>query len=79
MSADGMPIRSTGELTVDEDAPAGRVFIANCTVAGDVTVVFLGGSTHVIAVDVGYSVFPYSIVRFTTAGTDATATFSNGA
>ena len=78
MSGDNLPIRGVAVITPDTPAPPGRVFIVNCTVAGNVTVTFFNGQTHVIVVAVGYSVFPYMITNVTVSGTTATATYANG-
>lgn len=56
----------------------GELFIVNCTVAGNVTVIGQDGSSHVIPVAVGYSAFPYRVKRVMTTGTTATATYANG-
>lgn len=78
MSASTQPIRGVKALVADTVAMPGRLFIANCTVAGNVTVIFDDGSTHVIALTTGYAAFPYSVAQFTSAGTTATATYANG-
>lgn len=78
MSGDNLPIRSVYVITPGTAAPHGRVFIVNCTVAGNVTVTLYGGMNHTIAVAVGYSVFPYSVTDVVVADTTATATYANG-
>lgn len=55
----------------------GELFIANCTVAGDVNVRLESGDTHIITVAEGYNAFPYRVKGVTTSGTTATATYSN--
>lgn len=79
MSGDNLPIRSVYVITPGTTAPHGRVFIVNCTVAGNVNVTFYGGMNHVIPVQVGYSVFHYSVTTVAVSGTTATATYANGA
>ena len=79
MSGDNLPIRGVSVITPGTAAPAGRVFIVNCTVAGDVNVAFQGGMNHLITVAVGYSVYPYMITTVVVSGTTATATYANGA
>lgn len=77
MSADNQPIRGFAVLTSGGgNAPVGRVFVVNATVAGNVTVTMRDGSSHVIAVPVGYSAYPYAVVAIT--ATTATATYANG-
>lgn len=78
MSATEQPIRGMRALTIDTPASPGRVFVANCTVAGDVRVILRDGSAHVITLATGYATFPYSVQQFTTTGTTATATYANG-
>lgn len=78
MSGDNLPIRSVNVITPGTEAPAGRLFIVNCTVAGNVTVTLLGDTNHTIPVAVGYSVFPYSVTNVVVADTTATATYANG-
>jgi|JI10StandDraft_1071094.scaffolds.fasta_scaffold97393_4 hypothetical protein len=78
MSGDNLPIRGVAVITPGTAAPQGRVFIVNCTVAGNVNVTFLNGQSHIIPVAIGYSVFPYSITNVAVSGTTATATYANG-
>ena len=79
MSGDNLPISSVYVITPGTNAPAGRVFIVNCTVAGNVNATLAGGMQHVIPVAVGYSVFPYKVTTVVASGTTATATYANGA
>jgi hypothetical protein len=78
MSGDNLPISSIVAITPGTAAPVGRVFIVNCTVAGDVAVTMWGSGTHVIPVQVGYSVFPYKVIGVVAGSTTATATYANG-
>lgn len=78
MTAITHPIRGVKALTIDTEAPVGRLFIANCTVAGNVSVTLYDNSTHIIALEVGYATFPYAVRKFNTTGTTATATYANG-
>lgn len=77
MSAENQPIRGFVALTAGGgDAAKGRLFIVNATVAGNVVITALDGSTHTIAVAVGYSAFPYAVKNVASA--TATATYANG-
>ena len=78
MSSAEQPIKGFRALTIDTLAPEGRLFVANCTVAGDVSVTMRDGSTHIITLVEGYQAFPYGVKRFNTTGTTATATYENG-
>ncbi len=79
MSADTQPIRGFVAITAGAtDYPVGRIFQANCTVAGDVVVRMFNGSTETITLAVGYAAFPYAVRGVTVAGTTATATYANG-
>jgi argininosuccinate synthase len=55
----------------------GMRFVVNASVAGNVTIVFRDGSTHVIAVPVGYTTYDFEVAGVNTAGTTATAIYSN--
>lgn len=79
MSASTQPIRGFVAITPGAtDFPVGRLFRANCTVAGDVVLRMQNGSTETITLPVGYSAFPYAVRGVTTSGTTATATYANG-
>lgn len=69
----------TGQVAIVVDTPqtAQRALYVNCTVPGNVTVVFSDASTLAIPVAVGVSVFPFSVTGVNTAGTTATATYAN--
>lgn len=56
---------------------AGRSFVANCTVAGNVKVGFSGGSTLTIVVAIGTLILPWAVVQVFVTGTTATATYAN--
>lgn len=76
MANENQPIRGFAALSIGTDGPIGRLFIVNATVAGNVTVKAFDNSTHIIAVPVGYTTYPYN-VRQVTAST-ATAAYANG-
>lgn len=77
MASSDQPIRGFVALTAGGSAaPMGRLFVVNCTVAGNVVVVMQDGSSHTIAVEEGYSAFPYQVRSVTSA--TATATYANG-
>jgi hypothetical protein len=78
MSSADQPIRGVKDLTIDTVCAKGRTFMVNCTVAGNVSITFSDDSTHIFPIVVGYSVFPYSVKKFNTTGTTATATYSIG-
>lgn len=79
MSASTQPVRGFVAVTAGAtDFPAGRIFVVNCTVAGNVVIRMFDGSTHTIAVATGYSAFPYEVRGVTSSGTTATATYANG-
>lgn len=74
----GLPARGAAALLAnDTAAPIGHLFAVSCTVAGNVAVTMLDGSTHVIAVAVGYTTFPYAVRKVNSSGTTATATYAN--
>jgi hypothetical protein len=56
---------------------AGREFLINCTVAGNVKVAFSDASTLTIPVAVGLTVLPWAIIQVFVTGTTATATYAN--
>lgn len=64
-------------LTPDVTARVGRFFAVNCSVAGNVSIAFADGSTHVFPVTTGYTILPYAIAKVNTSGTTATATYAN--
>lgn len=77
MSADNQPIRGFVALTAGGgDVAKGRLFIVNCTGAGNVVITARDDSTHTIAVAVGYAAYPYSVKNVVSA--TATATYANG-
>lgn len=79
MSSAEQPIRGFVAITAGAtDFPVGRLFIVNCTVAGNVVIRLFDGTTHTIAVAVGYSAYPYGVRGVTSSGTTATATYANG-
>ena len=79
MSASTQPIRGFVTITPGvTDFPVGRLFRANCTVAGDVVCRMFDGTTETITLVTGYSAFPYAVRGVTVAGTTATATYANG-
>jgi hypothetical protein len=59
------------------NVPPGRMLAIACTAAGNITVVYPDGSTHVIPVSVGYARFPDAVVRVNQTGTTATASYAN--
>ena len=77
--ADDSPIKGAVAITASNSTitPVGRLFVVNCTVAGNVTVRLRDATTHVIAVDVGYFAYPYAVIGVNTTGTTATATYAN--
>lgn len=77
--ADESPIRGRKAITAHDtnSISPGRLFAVHCTVAGDITIRLRDASPHVIAVDVGYSAFPFAVIGVNTTGTTATATYSN--
>lgn len=56
---------------------AGRSFVINCTVAGNVKVKFADGTALTIAVAVGTLILPWAVILVFVTGTTATATFAN--
>lgn len=47
-----------------------------CTVAGNVSVTMVGGSTFTFPVVTGMTIFPLSVIQIKSTGTTATATYS---
>jgi hypothetical protein len=70
------PVQGAIALTAAGPSVApGRAFVVNATAAGNVTITFADGSSHVIAAPVGYSVYPYAVTDVTAS--TATATYAN--
>jgi ethanolamine utilization microcompartment shell protein EutS len=55
----------------------GKAFMINCTVAGDVKVGFVDGSTLTITVAIGTLILPWAVQQVFVTGTTATATYAN--
>jgi len=64
-------------MTVGAIYRPGRSIAVNCTSAGNVSVTFPDGSTLVFPVAVGFETFPFAVKMINSAGTTATATYSN--
>lgn len=73
------PIQGAVALTPADtgSSTVGRMLAVNCTVAGNVSLVFADGSNHVIPVSVGYTTLPFAVTRVNVTGTTATATYAN--
>lgn len=55
----------------------GRYFLIICTVAGNVKVGFVDGTTLVFPVGVGLTILPWRVKQVFSTGTSATATYAN--
>lgn len=55
----------------------GRWFVAVCTVAGNVSVVFADNTTAIYPIAIGLTNLPLAIKRVNVTGTTATATYEN--
>ncbi|MDR9846994.1 hypothetical protein [Herbaspirillum huttiense] len=70
-------VQGSAAVAVDTDVTPGRQLKINCTVAGFVSVTFADGSTDTISVGTGTSILPWAVKKINSAGTTATATYSN--
>lgn len=61
----------------DDNVAPGTDFAVICTIAGDVKVQFVDGSTGTYPFPVGVTKKPWQIVRVFNTGTDATARYEN--
>jgi hypothetical protein len=73
------PITGAAAITPSNTVPvtAGRQFVINCTVAGDVKVKFSDDSTLIIAVAIGTLVLDWAVIQVYVTLTTATATYAN--
>jgi hypothetical protein len=55
----------------------GRYFVIICTVAGNVKVGFLDGTTLVIPVAIGLTILPWKVAQVFSTSTTATASYAN--
>lgn len=70
-------VRDAWTLTPGTAAPAGSRLGIVCTVAGNVSVTMESGATFVFPVAVGLTQVDFSVTKINTAGTTATATYTN--
>ena len=75
-------VRKTGyqgatAIVVGTPQAAQNGVVVNCTVAGNVSFLMADGSTMVLAVPTGATVFDFSVQGVNTSGTTATATYFN--
>lgn len=70
------PFQGAIAMVVGTAQPAQRAVRINCTVAGNVGLTYVDGSTDVIPVNVGLSYIAGAITTINSAGTTATATYA---
>ena len=64
-------------MTVGTVYPVGRSLFINCTVAGNVKMLFFDGSTLTFPVSAGPTILPFAVTEIVSSGTTATATYAN--
>jgi hypothetical protein len=69
--------RGVVAFVADAAVVHGRRLAVKCTVAGNVNVTLLDGSTETVPVLVGLTLLPLAVVKVNSATTTATATYSN--
>lgn len=63
-------------MTVDSTYAPGRAVRLNCTVAGNVSLLLLDGSTETYVAATGYAVLPLAVTKVASSGTTATCTYA---
>jgi len=75
--AQSAPFEGATAMTVGTSYTAARSVLANCTVAGNVSLTLLDGSTVVWAVPTGATLLRVAATAVNTSGTTATCTYYN--
>ncbi len=69
------PVEGVVALAIGQMANPGRAFVVNCSVAGNVTVIFYDGSQSTYPVVIGLNVFPFAVSELVSS--TATASYEN--